>query len=116
MQSREQIYTTQVYGRLNSQYNGSPSPEYKSLALRFPAILLKTGLTHSMGYLANNQVVGHAYLQDVVVIMRHATITGMTMPADSTICEFTRTLNQEQYIYVTQEVLVVSTWIKHFCS
>jgi len=118
MRSREQIYTTHVYNRLLTRNQGNPSEEYKRIALRFPAILRKTGLTHSMGYLTNDlQGAYRDYFNDIVSILANQDIAGIQFPSDaSKVCPFTQSLSQDQYIYATQELLVVSAWIKHFCE
>jgi len=121
MQSREQIYATKVYGRViyDNRNNVEYIDEaYKNLALRFPALLLSAGLTHSMGYLVNDMSgAGGKYLRDIVALVRDAQIAGFhALPGDNAVCSFTRSLSVEQYMYLTQEALAVATWIKKYCS
>ncbi len=104
---RTQAYAKRAYPLIEGKIGSAEEAKYRTLALRFPAMILQSGLAQAIGFLmAKGEPEHDLMLEDIAQILQY--------PNGRTLHEAILKSQLQEYQLLTRRTLEATAWLKRY--
>lgn len=103
--NRQQTWAESAFGRVRSIKTGGDQSKYRTHALKFPSLLLQSGLAQAVAFVQSRDTSGAMFVKHLA-----ETLGQPNLPAAA------RTAGLGEYVRLSSDALAVSAWYRRFAQ
>lgn len=112
MQTREQLYATEVYRLVSSEVTSEDKQKYGSMAHKLPALIRSAGLAQALAFADTRTDAEKKLLRHLEGVLR----TAGALAPEGELLAHSREAELDEYMLLTEHALAALLWFKRYAQ